>query len=83
MQFFQKRGSFLEHIISEGGAEVDPGKIRAVERMKEPSSLKDVRALLGLVGYNQKFILDFGKTAESLYNLSRTNLNGVQSAKVR
>ena len=45
MQFFQKRGSFLEHIISEGGAEVHPEKIRALERMKEPSSLKDIQTI--------------------------------------
>ena len=37
--------------------------------MKEPSSLKDVRAFLGLVGYYRKFILVFGKTAEPLYRL--------------
>ena len=41
--FFQKRVSFLVHIISESGVEVDPEKVRAVEKMKEPSSLKDVR----------------------------------------
>ena len=49
--FFQKRFSFLGHIISESGVEVDPEKVRAVEKMKEPSSLNDVRAFLGLVGY--------------------------------
>ena len=67
--FFQKRVSFLGHIISEGGVEVDPEKVRAVEKMKEPSSLKDVRAFLGLVGYYRKFIPGFGKTAEPLYRL--------------
>ena len=49
--FFQKLVSFLGHINSESGVEVNPDKIRAVERMKEPLSLKDVRAFLGLVGY--------------------------------
>ena len=37
--------------------------------MKEPSSLKDVRAFLGLVRYYRKFIPGFGKTAEPLYSL--------------
>ena len=37
--------------------------------MKEPSSLKDVRAFLGLVGYYRKFISGFGKAAEPLYRL--------------
>ena len=67
--FFQKRVSFLEHIISESGVEFDPEKVRAVEKMKESSSLKDVRAFLGLVGYYRKFIPGFGKTAEPFYRL--------------
>ena len=67
--FFQKRVSFLGHIISESGVEVDPEKLRAVEKMKEPSSLKDVRVFLGLVGDYRKFIPGFGKTAEPLYRL--------------
>ena len=44
--FFQKRVNFLGHIISESGVEVNPGKVRAVEKMKEPSSLKDVWAII-------------------------------------
>ena len=59
----------MGHIISESGVKIDQEKVRAVERMKEPSSLKDVRAFLGPVGYYRKFIPDFGKTAESLYSL--------------
>ena len=68
--FFQKRVSFLGQIISEIGVEVDPKKVRAVKKMKEPSSLKDVRAFLGLVGYYRKFIPGFGKTAEPLYKIA-------------
>ena len=72
--FFQKRVSFLGHIIPESGVEVDPEKVRAVEKMKEPSSLKDVRAFLGHVGYYRKFIPSFGKTAEPLYrSLNKSN----------
>ena len=37
--------------------------------MKEPSSLKGVRAFLGLVGNYRKFIPGFRKTAEPLYSL--------------
>ena len=59
----------MGHIISESGVKVDQEKVRAVERMKEPSSLKDVRAFLGLVGYYGNFIPDIRKTAESLYSL--------------
>ena len=67
--FFQKSVKFLGHIISKSGVEVNREKAGAVERMKETSSLKDVRAFLGLVGYYRKFIPGFRKTAEPLYNL--------------
>ena len=70
--FFQKPVSFLGHIISESGVEVDPEKEKAVERMKELSSLKDVRAFLGLVGYYRKFIPGFN---------SKTSLHFTESVK--
>ena len=71
--FLQKRVSFLGHIISESGFEVDPEKVRAIEKMKEPSSLKDVRAFLGLVGYYRKFIPGFVKTAVPFYSLLKSS----------
>ena len=37
--------------------------------MKYSSSLKEVSAFLGLLGYYRKFIPDFGKTAETLYSI--------------
>ena len=63
--FFQKRVSFLGHIISESGVKVDPEKERTVKRMKEPSSLKDIRAFLGLVGYYRTFIPGFEKNSRT------------------
>ena len=73
--FFQKHVSFLGHIISESGAEADPEKVSAVEKMKETSSLKDIRAFLGLVGYYRKFIPGSGKTVEPLYRLLNKSNN--------
>ena len=43
--------------------------------MKEPSSLKDVRSFLGLVGYHRKFFPGFGKTAEPPYRLLNKSNN--------
>ena len=73
--FFQKHVSFLGHFISESGAEVDPEKLRAVEKMKKTSSIKDIRAFLGLVGYYRKFIPGFGKTVEPFYRLLNKSNN--------
>ena len=38
-------------VISESGVEVNPENVRAVERIIEPSSMKDVWAFLVLLGY--------------------------------
>ena len=46
--FCQKRVSFLVHSISDSGVEFDPEKVRTVERTKEQSAFKDVRAFQGV-----------------------------------
>ena len=81
-RFFQKRIHFLGHTVSKDGVEVDPDKVSAVANMKPPLNLKEIRAILGLVGFYRRFIADFGKIAEPLYRLlSKTeNLFGRQNA---
>ena len=51
------------------GVDVNPKKVRTVETMKEPSSLKEVTASPGLVRYNRNVIPVFGKTADFLDKL--------------
>ena len=55
----KKSVSFLGHIMSKSRVKVEPEKISVVERMKKPSSLNDVRAFPGLVGYYRIFIPGF------------------------
>jgi hypothetical protein len=42
--------SFLCHVILEEGMSVDPSKIRDVLSWNAPTSVADIRSLLGLVG---------------------------------
>ena len=53
--FFPKTCQLLGHIISESGVDIDPEKVRAVEKMKEPSSMNVVRAFLSEIysGFRQ------------------------------
>ena len=67
--FFQAKILFLGHIVSNQGVEVDPEKVAAVSKMKSPQKIKEVRAILGLVGFYRRFIQDFGEIAEPLYKL--------------
>ena len=71
-RFFQEKIHFLGHIVSNKGVEVDPEKVAAVSKMKNPRTIKELRAILGLVGFYRRFIQDFGKKAEPLYKLLNT-----------
>ena len=48
---------------------MDPEKVVAVSKMKSSRTIKELRATLGLVGFYRRFIQDFGKVAELLYEL--------------
>ena len=47
--------SFMGHVISEEGLKPDPTKIQGVQEMPAPESKQDVKRLLGMVNYLQKF----------------------------
>ena len=46
---------FMGHIISADGLKPDPSKVEAIKEMPQPENRQDVRRLLGMVNYLQKF----------------------------
>ncbi|GJV47002.1 putative reverse transcriptase domain-containing protein [Tanacetum coccineum] len=64
---------FLGHVIDSQGIHVGPTKIEAVKNWASPSTPTEVRQLLGLAGYYQRFIKDFSKIAKSLTELTQKN----------
>nr|GEY63960.1 putative reverse transcriptase domain-containing protein [Tanacetum cinerariifolium] len=53
------------------GLHVDPTKIEAVKNWASSTTPTEIRQLLGLVGYYQRFIKDFSKIAKSLTELTQ------------
>ncbi|XP_061365599.1 uncharacterized protein LOC133308882 [Gastrolobium bilobum] len=62
----RKKCSFL---ISQHGVCADPKKVEAILQWPIPKSLKSLRGFLGLTGYYQKFVQDYGKIAKPLTDL--------------
>ena len=48
--FFQSSVEYLGHIVSAEGLSVDPAKVQAVQDWKIPTTVTEVRSLLGLWG---------------------------------
>ena len=69
--FFSKEIQYLGHILSAAHIQPLPSKTQAIQCMDPPTSPKQVRAFLGLVGYYRKFIKSFAKIAKPLTLLTR------------
>ena len=61
----------LGFIVSEQGLRADPAKVSAITRMASPSSVSELRTLLGMSGYYRTCIKDYAKIAEPLVALTK------------
>ena len=69
--FFLKEIQYLGHILSATGIQSLPSKTHTIQKMNPPTTPKQVRAFLRLVGYYMKFIRGFAKIAKPLTLLTR------------
>lgn len=73
-RLFRKEVTCLGRIISSDGHRPDPSNVEAVTalRSKQPTTVGEVRKLLGLLGYHRQYIQDFSVIAKPLYELLTT-----------
>ena len=48
--------SFLGHMITKEGIQVDPEKVQAIGNMKAPKNKKELQSLLGMINFLMKFV---------------------------
>jgi len=70
-KLFQKKVSFLGHVITEEGISPDPEKIKAVVDWPRPKSLRETRAFIGLASYYRRHIFGFAAIARPLHELTK------------
>ena len=66
--FIVTQGVVLRHKVSENGIEVDKAKIKVIEKLPPPTSIKGIRSVLGHARFYCCFIKDFSKIAKPLTN---------------
>ncbi|KAL7852896.1 hypothetical protein SRHO_G00186810 [Serrasalmus rhombeus] len=78
-KLLQTEVRFLGHVVDGRGVRPDPDKVSAVQQYTVPSTVRQVRAFLGLAGYYRRFIPGFSKIAAPLNRL----LCGVPASRAR
>ena len=72
-QFIKSKISFLGHIISSEGVTIDPSKVEAIKCLQAPSNIHELRRILGLCNYVQKFLPKAQEIMSPMNNLLQKN----------
>ena len=80
-EFWLTEVSFLGHIVSKEGIQVDPKKIEVVVEWKPPRNVTEVRSFLGLAGYYRRFVKGFSMIATPMTRLLQKNVKYEWSEK--
>ena len=73
-EFMKEEIEFLGFIVTRKGLKVNPAKVKVIKEWPRPSTLRDLRAFLGLVQYFRRFIKGFSRIAAPLTNLTKKNV---------
>ena len=64
----------MGHLVSGKGIKPLPEKLESVKKMPAPTTPKEIKQFLGLVGYYRKFIPRFADIARPMTNLTKQDL---------
>ena len=73
-EFWLNNVTFLGHVVSKDGIQVDLNKVETVQRWPKPTSVTEIQSFLGLARYYKCFVKDFSKIVAPLTRLTRKNV---------
>ena len=69
-QFYMPRIEFFGMVFSAQGMSPDPAKVKAIKQADPPTSVSDVRSLLGMTNYVSRFICNYADIVAPLCDLT-------------
>ena len=72
--YFKAHVQYLEHLVSGKGIKPLPEKLESIKKMPAPTTPKEIKQFLGLVGYYRKFIPRFADIARPMTNLTKQDV---------
>ena len=72
--YFKTHVQYLGHLVSGNGIKPLPEKLESVKKMPAPTTPKEIKQFLGLVGYYRKFIPRFADIARPMTNLTKQDV---------
>ncbi|XP_055589182.1 uncharacterized protein LOC129741468 [Uranotaenia lowii] len=68
-RFCRKQVSYLGYLLTEEGVAIDNSRIAPILDYARPRSVKDIRRLLGLAGFYQRFIKEYSRIVTPISDL--------------
>ncbi|XP_024893887.1 uncharacterized protein LOC112468774 [Temnothorax curvispinosus] len=82
-EFFMEQINYCGYIIDKNGLHKEPDKIEAIEKMRRPEDVPQVRSFLGMVNYYGRFIKNLSTILHPLNNLLRKNTKFVWTTECK
>lgn len=73
--FFQNSVTYMGHRIDQCGLHKTDERIEAINKVKEPTNVSELKSFLGMVNYYCKFIPNASTVLHPLYNLLKNNVH--------
>ena len=80
-ELFKKQINYLGHVVGHKGVTTDPDKIKAATEWPRPTTVTEVRSILGFVSYYRRFIPNLSKVSKPLNTLLQRLEGTFNSAK--
>ena len=69
--FFKKETRYLGFVITPNGISPDPEKVRVMQNLPPPTTVREVRGVIGMLSYYRRYLPNFAEIASPIIDLTK------------